>query len=150
MTLNRIFFYISLLSFFSSLYLLITGSSLLIYTLDKDCSIPLGTFITWGGIISLPLTLYLGIKKLQKPIIKYHNYLSILLKVTILLSFLWAPISYLWAGNISFSFTKKETFRGGQLAMEIFWNFTYLLPILNILLLITYFVHHCSYKSKRK
>ena len=150
MTHNRIFFYISLLSFFSSLYLLITGSSLLTYTLDKDGSIPLGTFITWGGIISLPLTLYLGLKKLQKPIIRLHYYLSILLKVTILLSFLWAPISYLLAGNISFSFTEKETFKGGQLAMEIFWNFTYLLPILSILLLITYFVHHCSYKSKRK
>lgn len=38
-------------------YLLITGSPLLLRSLADDIYVPLGTFITWIGLIALPLSI---------------------------------------------------------------------------------------------
>ena len=120
--------------------LLFTGSSLLTLALDKDQTIPLGTLITWTGMISLPLTIYWGISELRKPRSKLNQILSIFLKIILILGILWVPISYLLAGNLSFSFSEKETFQGGQDAMRWFWRLSYGIGIGAIMIVIVYWI----------
>ena len=121
----KIYFYSALILTLITIILLITGSSLLTMALGSNKSIPFGTLITWVGMISLPLTIYWGIKELRKPSGKLNKILSRFLKIIIILGILWVPISYLLSGNLSFSFSEIETFQGGQTAMKWFWRLSY-------------------------
>jgi hypothetical protein len=145
---RKIFFFSALIVSLVVITLLISGSSLLTTALDHEATIPLGTFITWAGMISLPLTIYWGIKELREPTNKLNSVLAGFLKMIILLGILWVPISYLLAGNISFTFSEKESFQGGQSAMRWFWRFTYGIPIGAILTLIVYWITLLFRKSK--
>ncbi|MBO3115982.1 hypothetical protein J4050_04445, partial [Winogradskyella sp. DF17] len=111
-------------------------------------SIPLGTFITWAGMIALPLSVYWGIKELRKPLEKLNIILSGFIKIIIIFGILWVPISYLLAGNLSFSFSEKESFQGGQDAMKWFWRLSYGIGIGTILTLITYWISLIFKKDK--
>lgn len=91
-------------------------------------------------MIALPLTVFLGVGALRKPATKFDGFLSVLLKVVIVLGLLWAPLSYLLAGNLSFSFTERETFQGGQAAMRWFWRLSYGIGIGSVLIILTYWV----------
>jgi hypothetical protein len=137
---RKIYFYSALILTVSVLILLLTGSSLLTITLDPNETIPFGTLITWTGMISLPLTIYWGIKELRKPSGKLNRILSGCLKISIVLGILWVPISYVLAGNLSFSFSEKETFQGGQDAMRWFWRLSYGIVIGAILTVTTYWI----------
>ena len=108
--------------------------------MDDANSIPLGTFITWAGIIALPSSVYWGIKELREPSEKLNRLLSSFIKIIIILGILWVPISYLLAGNLSFSFSETETFQGGQDAMKWFWRLSYGIGIGAILTLIAYWI----------
>lgn len=145
---RKIYFYSALILTLITIMLLVTGSSLLLMALDKEKSIPFGTLITWTGMISLPLTIYWGVKALRKPTRKLNRILSGVLKSIIILGVLWAPISYLLAGNLSFSFSEKETFQGGQLAMRWFWRLSYGIGIGSVLTLIIYWITLLFKKKK--
>lgn len=137
---RQVYFIISLLLTLTVIALLVTGSSLLTLALDNDNTVPLGTFITWIGMFSLPLSIYWGIKALRKPTNKLHKMLSIILKIVIILGLLWIPISYLLAGNLSFTFSEKETFQGRQTAMRWFWYLSYGIGIGALVNLILYWL----------
>ena len=122
------------------IYLLITGSPILTISLAENANIPLGTFITWAGMISLPLTVYWGIHPLRHPKSTWHIALSIGLKVILALGILWVPIAYGLAGNISFTFSESETFQGSQLAMQWFWYLSYGIGIGALLVLVLHWV----------
>ena len=145
---RKIYFYCALILTLSVIILLITGSSLLKIALNSEPTIPFGTLTTWTGMISLPLTIYWGIKELRKPSSKLSRILSGVLKIIIVLGILWVPISYLLAGNLSFSFSEKETFQGGQDAMKWFWRLSYAIGISAILTLIAYWVSLLFNKNK--
>lgn len=137
---RRFYFYSYLILTLSVVILLVTGSSLLTISLDKNKLIPLGTLITWTGMISLPLTIYWGIKALRSPLGTLNRILSGILKIIIMFGILWVPIAYVLAGNLSFTFSEKESFQGGQLAMRWFWGLSYGIGIGAILTLIIYWV----------
>ena len=137
---RKIYFYSALVLTLSVIILLAAGSSLLTIALDKDESIPVGTLMTWMGMISLPLTIYWGIKELRKPSRELNRILSRFIKIIIILGILWVPISYLLAGNLSFSFSEKETFQGGQDAMKWFWRLSYGIGIGAIFTIIIYWI----------
>ena len=137
---RRIWFYSFLVVLVVTSILLATGANILTLALDRNNSIPLGTFITWAGMISLPLTIYWGIKELREPTKKLNVFLASFLKMVIILAILWVPISYLLAGNISFSFSEKESFQGGQTAMKWFWRLSYGIGIVAILTLFIYWI----------
>ena len=63
------------------LALLLTGSSLLNYNLSKSGAIPLGTFITWIGLVALSLSVYWGVRPLRQPHNSMYRRLSLVLKV---------------------------------------------------------------------
>lgn len=145
---RKIYFYGALILTLSVIILLATGSSLLTIALANDKSIPLGTLITWTGMISLPLTIYWGIKELRKPSSKLNRILSGFLKIIIISGILWVPISYLLAGNLSFTFSEKESFQGGQVAIRWFWRLSYGIGIGAILTLIIYWISLLFKKKK--
>ncbi len=140
MNTRNIYFFSALIVTITSIALLVTGSSVLTISLNRDGTIPLGTFITWAGMIALPLAIYWGIEELRRPSNRVDLILSRLLMVIIILGILWVPISYLLAGNISFSFSEKESFQGGQDAMRWFWRISYGIPIGAILILFVYWI----------
>ncbi len=144
---EKIWFFVFLLVTLSAITLLVSGSSLLTLALDKSNSIPLGTFITWAGMISLPMSIYWGIKEFRKPTSKLNTFLSMFLKTVIIMAVLWVPISYLLSGNLSFSFSEKESFQGGQAAMKWFWRLSYGIGIGGVLTVITYWI---SFVFKKK
>ena len=137
---RKVYFYGALISTIGVIIILVTGSPLLKIALDNEATIPLGTLITWAGMISLPFTIYWGTKELRKPSNELNRILSGFLKFIIILGILWVPISYLLAGNLSFSFSEKETFQGGQDAMRWFWRYSYGIGIGSILILSTYWI----------
>ena len=145
---RKIYFYSALILTIGVIILLVTGSSLLTISLNSGETIPFGTIITWTGMISLPLTIYWGIKELRKPLSKLNRILSGFLKIIIFLGILWVPISYLLAGNLSFSFSEKETFQGGQDAMKWFWRLSYGIGIGAILIISTYWISLLFKKNK--
>lgn len=126
---KKIPFFISLMLTLLVILIFIFCPHLLTFALDKNNSIPLGTFITWLGFISYTLTFYFGIKRLQSPKKSHEKVLAYVLKSIIFLAILWIPISYLLAGNMTFTFTESITFQGGQQAMKLFWYFIYFLTI---------------------
>jgi len=147
---RKLYFLVSIFITLVVLMLLITGSSVLNVNLAKQSSIPLGTFITWAGMVSFPLSLYWGIKRLRKPNGLLTRFLSSLLKIIIVMGILWVPISYLLAGNLSFSFSEKDTFQGGQTAMRWFWRLTYNIAAGTILVFLIYWISLLFNKSKKK
>jgi hypothetical protein len=135
---RKTYFFSALIVAFSTLILLVTGSSVLVLALDKNNSIPLGTLITWAGLISLPLAIYWGVKELREPTKVLTMILSIFLKIIILLGILWVPISYLLAGNLAFTFAEKDAFQGGEAAMKWFWRLSYGIGVGSCLSLLIY------------
>ena len=140
MNLRKIYFVVSLSCTILSLVLLVTGSSILTIGIGPNNKVPLGTFITWVGLISVPSTIYFGSKELRKPNTKWNKVLAIGLKIFLILALLWIPISFLLAGNLSFSFSERETFQGGQLAMKLFWRLSYGIVIGSLTVLLLYWV----------
>lgn len=140
MNLRKIYFVIFLVCTMLSLVLLVTGSPILTIGIGANNEVPLGTFITWVGLISLPATIFFGSKELRKPNTKWNKVLAFSLKIFLILALLWIPISFLLAGNLSFSFSERETFRGGQLAMKLFWRLSYGIGIGSITVLLLYWV----------
>ena len=128
--------------------LLVTGSSVLTIALDDDNTIPLGTFITWAGMISLPLTVYFGVSELRNPTTKLNKILAGFLIVIIILGILWVPISYLLAGNLSFTFSEKASFQGGQTAMIWFWRLSYGIGLGSLLIPFVYLISSLFKKLK--
>ena len=145
---RKIYFYSALILTIGVIILLVIGSSLLTITIDSNGSIPLGTILTWAGMISLPSTIYWGVKEMRKPSSKLNRILSGFLKIIVVLGILWVPISYLLAGNLSFSFSEKETFQGGQNAMRWFWRLSYGIGIGAILIISTYWITLLFKKDK--
>ncbi|MAD96378.1 MAG: hypothetical protein CMB99_03530 [Flavobacteriaceae bacterium] len=123
------------------LFLFATGSSLLTLSLNEAKTVPLGTFLTWFGIMALPRTIYWGSRSLRDPEDQWSRVLSKILNVLLCLTVLWLPIAYLLSGNMATNFTgNTETFQGGPTAMNIYWYLTYGLPIASILILLAYWI----------
>ena len=144
---NRIHFYTYLVVTISVAVLLITGAPVLTMPVDNADTIPLGTFITWAGLVSLTRTIFFGIKEIREPSSKTNEILAGILKVISFLSVLWLPISYFLAGNLSFTFTESSSFQGGQLAMKCFWIYSTSIVIGAIMVVLIYWIS--IYVNKR-
>jgi hypothetical protein len=147
---KRLLFFASLLTLIVASTLLITGSPILTLPSPALPSIPLGTFITWLGMLSLPLSIYSGVRKLRQPHGRLYPFLAAGLKLALLAAILWVPVCYLLAGNLSFSFSEKEGFQGGQLAMRWFWRFSYAIPALSIGVLLVHWLASLGARLKGK
>ncbi len=137
---TNLFFLLSLAVFLVSLFLLASASPLLNYALGDNDTVPLGSFITWAGLIALPMSLYWGSLKFRKPEGSFYKVLSLCLKITIVLAILWLPISYALAGNMNFNFGQSTSFQGGQTAMKIFWFVSFAIPSVTLVLCLLHLI----------
>lgn len=135
------FFLISLIILIVVVLLLATASPVLVIELSSDPYIPLGNIITWIGLVAFPIAIYSGIYFIRKPKSVFLKLLKILLLIDIVLAALWFLVSFYLADNWSASFEGNEEFRGGIRASYYFWNYTYLVVGLPLLLLITYWIY---------
>ena len=145
---STVWFFVSMLVVFLTVYFLVTGSEVMTIALDQSDSIPLGTFITWSGLIAFPLMIYSGVKGLRRPVNNVNGLLARILKIIIGLSILWLPISYLLAGNISFNFSSIDAFQGGPTAMKLFWIFSYGIPIGSVFIIALYWMARLFNRQK--
>ena len=138
---SKLFFSIALVTFLGVLFLLITGSPVLTYAVDSSGKIPSGTPVTWLGLISFPALILLGVSSIKHPGDKFYVFLKRLLILTFILAILWVPVCYLLAGNLSFTFSERAEFQGGQSAMKLFWIYTYSIPALSLTVLILHWLN---------
>jgi hypothetical protein len=122
---TKLYFWLCLFVFVLVAGLLISGHPVLLYALMEDPYLPAGNILTWAGIIALPTSIFLGIRRLQNPETRLDIVFSKIIIFLIFVAILWAPVSFLLAGNLSNSFSEKATFQGGQEAMRLFWSFSY-------------------------
>jgi len=60
-------FRISVVWTFIAIFLLTTGSDLLLIDIGYGSNFPLGTLVTWAGMISLPFAILLGVPGIYSP-----------------------------------------------------------------------------------
>lgn len=127
---------ISIVVFLICLLFVLSGAPLLSKSISGD--LVFGTLVTWLGVIALPLSILTGFSKLYKPIIKRDKNYSLIFKFLLLLAVIWGFISYGLAGNWSFRFNETRVFFGEIENSTLFWNYTYAIIVLPILLLVIY------------
>ena len=128
--------YIPIIILVSSLFLVVTGSPILNKPFIKDSTLPLGTLISWIGIIALTLTIYCIFNKIHSYNSKNHKILRYVFKGIISLASIWGFIGFLFANNWAFTFQNHDKFRGSIYASLFFWIYTATLVLFPILLII--------------
>lgn len=134
-------FFIILSIFLLTVYLVFSGAEILNKPLIKAIGMPFGTLISWIGIIAFPFSIYFACKHISNPKTRFSKNYQTVLKIIIILAFLWGIVGYYLADNWAFNFSSKSVFRGGVKAATYFWNYTYIIVILPILFVIIYGLH---------
>ena len=131
-------FIISFLIFISSLWLLVTASPLLLTSLLNKPYIPNGTIITWLGLLSLPFMIFSWRKFSKINPTRISRLLNIMLAVTFIIELAWPFVSYILAGNWSFSFSGEAAgFTGSEMAFQFFIYYTAIAVLSPLLVIIT-------------
>lgn len=120
----------SLVMFFLASYMLVTGSDYLMVGIDPYDRLPLGTPITWFGLVSLPLAVYYGSRLIRQTQTRLYRVFRWMIFTAIVGAVLWLPIAYLLSGNLTFTFGNASGFQGSNMAMLIFWNYSFAIPVL--------------------
>jgi len=131
----------SLLLLVFILFLLATGSPVLTAPLDSAGRFPAGNFLTWLGMLLLPLSIYLGF--FTRPVAQDPriNIFRFGLLIALVLALLWGLVAYGLAGNWQFSFSSQaEGFVGSPRASAFFWYWNYLVAGWPIFVLLLYLV----------
>ncbi|WP_372648275.1 hypothetical protein [Draconibacterium sp.] len=109
-------------------YCLFVHPELLGISLSKKLNFPLGSLISWSGIVAYTLLLHLFIKRPSK---------STLSKVGKQLRFLhlglalcWLPVSYFISGNLAFAFQNKP------IAFKLWIGYTLVILLFPLLLIL--------------
>ncbi len=135
---QKVCFGISLIIMVIAVILLTSGSSLLTIPVLNEIEMPLGTLISWIGMISLPAAIYYGNKNIYDPkspgLKRYRNVVIILIAMSIL----WGFVCYLLADNWAFIFKQQSQFRGSASASIYFWIYTFMIALLPIVFLLVY------------
>lgn len=144
---RKAYFFLALIILFSALGLLVSGSSLLV--VDIGNGFPLGTIITWIGIIALPSTILFGNSKLLKPENKKLQIYQKILFSILLTSISWGFVAFLLAGNWAYTFEFSDTFQGSQNAGLWFWTYSIFVTALPLLFLLIYFLDVKFFTNKK-
>ncbi len=136
---RKILLLITLALLFLAVFLLITGSPLLLTEFPEGSGFPLGTLIVWLGMTALPLVILTGFSGLYRPKTRQQKVWHRLLLGFLFLAICWGGIGYLLAGNWAYNFSgSSPTFRGSSEAGRYFWIFSYATVALPLLFLIVF------------
>src|SRR5665648_292280 len=95
--------YISSIILVSCLFLIVTGSPILNILVIKESTFPLGTLISWIGLIALTYTIYFGFNKIPHSNNPNHKLFKFAFRSIIILASLWGLIGFLLAKNWAFT-----------------------------------------------
>ena len=143
-------FLISLIILIICTYLLASGSDILGKSLIKGQNLPVGTLVAWAGLVSLPLTFYAGMSKVKRTFTSARKIFRYAIMVFVILAALWGPVSYLLAGNWSFTFEQQAGFRGSIKASGYFWKYTIIIVVLTLVFMLFYFLYMLTEKQREK
>ena len=108
-----------------TVYLLATASPWLSAETVGFSGLPLGTLVTWAGIVSLPVATFFGFDEFLGRETRVARTLRALMICMLLLCAGWGIVSYALAGNWAFNFSNRAgSFQGSVLAGEVFWAYT--------------------------
>jgi len=130
--------------------LLLEGLPILTEPFIRGMGLPFGTLVVWVGITMVPLSILTGIRLIRKPISLVYRFYHRAFWILTALSSLWGPVSYLLAGNWTYTFTRNEGFRGSNLAFSVFIYFTAITIALSLLMFIIFGIHHFILQHKKK
>jgi predicted tellurium resistance membrane protein TerC len=139
-----------LLLLIGSSILLLEGLPILTEPVIEGYGLPFGTLITWVGIIMFPLSILMGIRKIRKPTSEVYHFYKRVFFVFTLLGVAWGGISYLLAGNWTYTFSNDETFKGSERAFNIFLIYTAVVISMTLLTFLIFGIHHLIINQKRK
>lgn len=130
--------YISLIILISCLFLILRGSPILNIPLIKEGTFPIGTLISWIGLISFNIAIYLIFNVIHKSNRSIDMIFRFAFRSIIILASLWGFIGFLLANNWAFTFENHVEFRGGIGASQYFWIYTASLVLFPVLLILIY------------
>lgn len=139
-----------LLLLIGSCILLLEGSPILTEPVIEGIGLPFGTLITWVGISMFPLSIVIGIRFIRKPTSQVYRFYKRVFFVFTLLGVAWGGISYLLAGNWTYTFSNDEGFRGSEQAFDIFLVYTVFVISITLLTFVIFGLHHLIINQKRK
>lgn len=145
---NKLFRILPLLFLGTCLFLLVSGSPVLLRPILAGSEFPCGTLIAWVGLASLPLSMLLNIRPLREASSRIYKVYKMVLMGFTLLSLCWGIVSYLLAGNWMFSFGDSEKFQGSPEAFFIFILYTAILVSLSLLILLIHGIHQLIHRTK--
>ncbi len=125
-----------------SLYLLFTGSPLLLLLAIERIGLPLGNVTTWVGMIALVMMVYLGSDRLRHPRSKPDAIYRATWIVLLVLALGWPLVSYALAGNWANTFSGSATsFRGSPAAAKWFMGYSIAVVILPLVFVVVRWLH---------
>lgn len=128
---------LSLIVLVTSAYLLVTGSPWLTRTVVESINLPLGTLISWAGIIALPSSIYLVSAKHLSRGARFSRFCRLLLRLDLMLAGSWGLVAYGLAGTWAFTFSAgASNFRGSDQASSVFWTYSIAVAVLPLLVMV--------------
>lgn len=128
--------FISSLVLMTCIFLVVTGSSFLTMPVIKGTSFPVGTVVSWLGLLALSATIFFIFSKIYDSDNPGGHIFRLAFQCFIVLAALWGFIGYFLAGNWAFTFHNHDDFRGSIEASEAFMYFTASLVLFPVLLII--------------
>lgn len=129
--------FISSLVLMTCIFLVVTGSSFLTMPVIKGTSFPVGTVVSWLGLLALSATIFFIFSNIYDSDNPGGHIFRRALQCFIVLAALWGFIGYFLAGNWAFTFHNHDDFRGSIEASEVFMYFTASLVLFPVILIVT-------------
>jgi hypothetical protein len=139
-----------LLILIATCILLLQESPLLTLPLLEGSDIPGGTIIAWLFLITLPLSILLGIRYIRKPTSVVYRFYRRAFSLYTILGLGWGILTYLLSGNWSYTFSSEMIFKGSEAAFNMFLAYTVFTVLLSVLTFIIFLIHHLIIKLKQK
>ena len=147
---RSIFRVLPLLILVTSFIILLQGSPILILPVFEGSDIPGGTVIAWLGLITLPLSILVGVRYIRKPISVVYRFYKRAFFIYTMLGLCWGLFAYLLSGNWAFTFSSEQAFKGSDAAFNMFLAYTVFTVILSLFTFVIFLIHHLIIKLKKK
>lgn len=130
--------------------LLLEGLPVLTEPVIEGMGLPFGTLIAWVGISMVPFSILIGIRLIRKPTSRVYRFYKGAFFVFSMLGVAWGGITYLLAGNWTYTFFNVETFEGSERAFNIFLGYTAFVISITLLTFAIFGIHHLIINQKHK
>lgn len=140
--LSKWVFWLSALVFVTAVYLLVTGSPLLLISLNERMGLPLGNLVAWLGMLSLVLMVAPGWGSLWVSNADRDRVFCRLWWLLLAMVLAWPLIGFALAGNWSNSFSGSAPgFRGSPAASRVMFSYSAAAVILPLLFVLVRWLH---------